>query len=103
MPACQGRPQADRVATRSAPDAPPGHSASPLPVAAVEDDPTSAAEEDGMDREDFWALIETAKTATGSDCRAQAAQLVAVLGERSVDEVLAWERIYGELMAESRS
>jgi hypothetical protein len=56
-----------------------------------------------MDREDFWALIETAKTATGSDCRAQAAQLVAALAERSVDEVLAWDRIYGKLMAESRS
>jgi Protein of unknown function (DUF4240) len=56
-----------------------------------------------MDREDFWALIETAKTATGSDCRAQAAQLVAALAERSVDEVLAWDRIDGEPMAEPRS
>ena len=54
-----------------------------------------------MNREQFWALIETAKVATGSDCRAQTAQLVAALGQRSVDEVLAWDRIHGELMAES--
>jgi hypothetical protein len=38
-----------------------------------------------MDREQFWALIEAAKVATGSDCRAQTAQLVAALRERSVN------------------
>jgi Protein of unknown function (DUF4240) len=54
-----------------------------------------------MNREQFWELIEAAKTATGGDCQAQAVQLVAALGERSVDGVLAWDRIYGELMAES--
>jgi hypothetical protein len=54
-----------------------------------------------MDREQFWALIEAAKTASGGDCRSQAAQLVAALRQRSVDEVLAWDRIHGELMAES--
>ena len=54
-----------------------------------------------MDREQFWALIEAAKTATGGDCQAQAGQLVAALTDRSVDEALAWDRIYGELMAES--
>jgi hypothetical protein len=55
----------------------------------------------GMDREQFWALVEAAKQATGGDCRAQAAHLVAALGERSVDDVLAWDRIHGQLMAES--
>jgi Protein of unknown function (DUF4240) len=54
-----------------------------------------------MNREQFWELIEAAKTATGGDCQAQAVQLVAALGERSIDGVLAWDRIYGELMAES--
>ena len=54
-----------------------------------------------MDREQFWALIEAAKSAGGGDCRAQTAQLVAALRERSVNEVLAWDRIHGELMAES--
>jgi hypothetical protein len=54
-----------------------------------------------MDREQFWAMIEEAKAATGGDCPAQTAQLVAALGTRPVDEVLAWDRIHGELMAES--
>ena len=54
-----------------------------------------------MDREQFWALIEAAKAASGGDCRAQTAQLVAALSERSVDEVLAWDRIHGELLAET--
>lgn len=54
-----------------------------------------------MDREQFWALIEAAKTATGGDCRAQTAQLIAALGERSVDEVLAWDRSHVELSVES--
>jgi Protein of unknown function (DUF4240) len=54
-----------------------------------------------MDRGQFWALIEAAKAATGGDCRAQTAQLIAALREGSVDEVLAWDRIHDELMAES--
>jgi hypothetical protein len=54
-----------------------------------------------MDREQFWALIEAARAATGGDCRALTAQLVAALGERSVNDVLAWDRIHGDLMAES--
>jgi hypothetical protein len=54
-----------------------------------------------MDREEFWAMIEAARAATGGDCQAQAARLVAALGKRSVGEVLAWDGIYGELMAES--
>jgi hypothetical protein len=62
---------------------------------------TSAAQGDAMDREQFWALIEAAKTATGGDCRAQTAHLVAALSKRSVDEVLAWDHIHGDLMAES--
>ena len=33
-----------------------------------------------MDREQFWALIEEAKAASGGDCQQQAAQLVAALG-----------------------
>jgi protein tyrosine phosphatase (PTP) superfamily phosphohydrolase (DUF442 family) len=56
---------------------------------------------DGMDREQFWALIEAAKAATGGDCQALRAHLVAALGERSVNDVLAWDRIHGDLMAES--
>jgi hypothetical protein len=54
-----------------------------------------------MDREQFWALIEEAKAATGGDCRTQTTQLIAALSKRPVDEVLAWDRIHGELMAES--
>jgi hypothetical protein len=59
------------------------------------------AAEAGMDGEQFWTLIEAAKAATGGDCRAQTAHLVAALGQRSVNEVLVWDRIHGELMAES--
>jgi hypothetical protein len=33
-----------------------------------------------IDQQQFWALIEAAKQATGGDCRAQAAHLVAALG-----------------------
>jgi hypothetical protein len=54
-----------------------------------------------MDREQFWALIEAAKAATGGDCQAQTAQLVAVLRQRSVGEILAYDRVELELMAES--
>jgi hypothetical protein len=54
-----------------------------------------------MDREQFWELIEAARTAAGGDCQAQTVQLVAALGDRSVNEVLAWDRIQGDLMAES--
>ena len=54
-----------------------------------------------MDREQFWTLIEAAKTATGGNCRVETEQLVAALSKRPVDEVLAWDRIHGELMAES--
>jgi hypothetical protein len=38
---------------------------------------------------------------TGGACRAQAADLVAALGQRSVSEVLDYDRIHGQLMAES--
>jgi hypothetical protein len=54
-----------------------------------------------MDREQFWVMIEAARAASGGGCQAQTAQLVAALSQRSVDEVLAWDRIHGELMAES--
>jgi Protein of unknown function (DUF4240) len=54
-----------------------------------------------MDREQFWSLIEAAKAVTGGDCRTLTAQLVAALSKRSVNEVLAWDRIHGDLMAES--
>jgi Protein of unknown function (DUF4240) len=54
-----------------------------------------------MDREQFWALIQAARAATGGDCRAQAAHLVAALGQRPVGEVLDYDRIEGQLMAES--
>jgi hypothetical protein len=51
-----------------------------------------------MDQEQFWALIETARAATSGDCQAQTTHLVTALGERSVNDVLAWDRIHGELM-----
>jgi Protein of unknown function (DUF4240) len=54
-----------------------------------------------MDREQFWALIQAARAATGGDCRAQAARLVAALGQHPVGEVLDYDRIEGQLMAES--
>jgi Protein of unknown function (DUF4240) len=54
-----------------------------------------------MDREQFWALIEAARTATGGDCQAQTAQLVAALCQRPVAEVLDWDRIQDELWVES--
>jgi Protein of unknown function (DUF4240) len=47
-----------------------------------------------MDREQFWAPIEAAKAATGSDCKQQAAQLVAALRERSVSDVLDYHHIH---------
>jgi hypothetical protein len=54
-----------------------------------------------MDREQFWALIEAAKAASGGDCKRQAAQLVAALRQRSPDDILAYHRVELELMAES--
>jgi hypothetical protein len=54
-----------------------------------------------MDREQFWALIEAAKAATGGDCRAQTAQLVAALGQGLVEAILDWDRIHSELRVES--
>jgi hypothetical protein len=99
-PRVKGRPKADRVATRSALDAPLGTPPACSPVAWVEDDPL-AQRGDGMDRQQFWALIEATKTATGGDCQQQAAQLVAVLGERSVSEVLDYHHIHSWLMAQS--
>ncbi len=54
-----------------------------------------------MDRVQFWALIEAAKTATGSDCQAQTAQLVAALRQGPVEEVLDWDRIHTDLWVES--
>jgi hypothetical protein len=54
-----------------------------------------------MDREQFWALIEAARTATGGDCQAQTAQLVAALRQRPVVEVLDWDHIQDELWVES--
>jgi Protein of unknown function (DUF4240) len=60
-------------------------------------------EEDGygMDRKQFWALIEAAKAATGGDCRAKTAQLVAALRQGPVEEILEWDRIHDELWVES--
>jgi hypothetical protein len=54
-----------------------------------------------MDREQFWALVEAAKAATGDDCEQQAAQLVAALRQRSVSEVLDYDHIHSWLMAQS--
>jgi Protein of unknown function (DUF4240) len=54
-----------------------------------------------MDREQFWALIEATKTATGGDCKAQTAQLAAALGQGPVEEILDWDRIHAELRVES--
>ena len=54
-----------------------------------------------MNREQFWGLIEAAKTATGGDCQAQTAQLVAPLRHGPVDEILDWDRIHAELRVES--
>jgi hypothetical protein len=54
-----------------------------------------------MDREQFWTLVETARTVSGGDCQTQAGRLVAALAQRSVNEVLAWDQIRHELLAES--
>ena len=54
-----------------------------------------------MDREQFWALIEEAKAASGGDCKQQAAQLVAALGERSASDALDYHHIHSWLMAQS--
>ncbi len=54
-----------------------------------------------MDRDEFWTLIEAARAAGGGDCRQQTAHLVAALQQRSVDDILAFDRILHELMAES--
>jgi hypothetical protein len=54
-----------------------------------------------VDRQHFWALIEATKTASGGDCKAQIAQLVAALGQGPVGEILDWDRIHAELRVES--
>jgi hypothetical protein len=54
-----------------------------------------------MNREQFWALIEAAKTSSGGDCQAQTAQLVAALRHGPVGEILDWDRIHAQLRVES--
>jgi hypothetical protein len=54
-----------------------------------------------MDRGQFWTLIEAAGAATGGDCRAMTAHLIAALRQRSVSDVLDWDHIHSWLMAES--
>jgi hypothetical protein len=54
-----------------------------------------------MDREQFWALIAATKATTDGDCTQQTAHLIATLRQRSVSDVLDYDRIHDELMAES--
>jgi hypothetical protein len=54
-----------------------------------------------MDRDQFWTLIETARTASGGDCEELAAHLVAALSGLPASEVVAFQQILDELLAES--
>lgn len=53
-----------------------------------------------MDRAQFWAMVEAARSVRG-DCAQHAARLVAALAELPAAEILAYEHIHDELMAES--
>jgi hypothetical protein len=51
-----------------------------------------------VDREQFWALVEATR---GGGCRQHAAQLQAQLRTLPATEIVAFQRIYDDLMAES--
>jgi Protein of unknown function (DUF4240) len=59
------------------------------------------AEVTGVDREQFWELVETATSTAGPECEQQAAALAAALSRLPPSEILAFHRIQDELMAES--
>jgi hypothetical protein len=54
-----------------------------------------------MDRAEFWAMVEAAPPARRGDRARHAARLVAALAELPAAEILAYEHIHDELMAES--
>jgi Protein of unknown function (DUF4240) len=54
-----------------------------------------------MDRAEFWAMVEAARPARGGDCAQHAARLVVALVELPIGEILAYQHIHDELMAES--
>jgi hypothetical protein len=53
-----------------------------------------------MDRDRFWMLIDVARTADG-DCEELTAQLVAMLRELPASEIVAFQQLLDELLAES--
>jgi hypothetical protein len=54
-----------------------------------------------MDRAEFWAMVEAARSAHGGDCAQHATRLVVALAELPAAEILAFEHVNDELMAES--
>lgn len=54
-----------------------------------------------MEIETFWRIIEAAGRATEGDCREQARLVTDALSELEPEEVLAFERILDDLMAEA--
>jgi hypothetical protein len=47
-----------------------------------------------MDREQFWAVIEAARTAGDGDCKRLTDHVVAALSRLPTDEILAFDRIF---------
>ena len=54
-----------------------------------------------MDRPRLWVMVEAARPAQGWGCTQHAARLVAALAQLPVVEILAYQQIHDQLMAES--
>jgi Protein of unknown function (DUF4240) len=54
-----------------------------------------------MDRAEFWAMVEAARPPGGGDCAQHAARLMAALAELPAAEILTYQHIQDQLMAES--
>src|SRR4029450_325709 len=54
-----------------------------------------------MDRAEFWAMVEAARPPGGGDSVQHAARLVAALAELPAAEILTYQHLQDQLMAES--
>jgi len=70
----------------------------------VKEDPTTGYATQGqnakMTRDQFWSLIEQSRTAS-SDCEGQTEALTAILAKLPVDDIVAFDNIFHELVHEA--
>jgi hypothetical protein len=54
-----------------------------------------------MDRQQFWDMVEAAKSGSDGDCSRQAELVLEALQELSIDDIVSFDWILGQLQAES--